>query len=152
MADQPSNKTFLSDLFGRIEAEADWNLLFEALSDDIVWTVTGTSPVTGTFKGKRACVENLILPVQQTMAEPFRCQIEQIIVEGDFAVVLWKGTSTTKTGIPYRQEYCWILELKDQKIVSVKAFFDTLLASMALLSCKEGHPAYSPGVPWIILS
>ncbi|HKY64030.1 MAG TPA: nuclear transport factor 2 family protein [bacterium] len=143
MNNPPSNKDFISDLFRRIEADGDWNTLFEALSDDIVWTVTGTSPVTGVFKGKQACVEGLILPVQKTMAEPFRCQIQRILVEGDAAVVLWKGSSTTKTGLPYRQEYCWILELKDRKIVSVRAFFDTLLATMALLSCKEGHPAYA---------
>ncbi len=143
MNSQPSHKNFISELFRRIEIDADWTTLFEALSEDIVWTVTGTSPVTGVFKGKKACVDGLILPVQQTMAEPFRCQVQRILVEGDFAVVLWKGSSTTKTGLPYRQEYCWILELKGQKIISVRAFFDTLLASMALLSCKEGHPAYA---------
>jgi uncharacterized protein len=142
MSSRESNWELLAAIFRRIEANSDWTALFEALSDDIEWTVTGTSPVTGVFRGKRDCMEKLIMPVQQTMAEPFRCQIERILVDGDSAVILWKGSSITKSGIPYRQEYCWILELEDRKIISVRAFFDTLLASLALLSCKEGHPAY----------
>lgn len=144
MSQEQSNKDFISKVFRQVEASADWTALFDALAEDIVWTVTGTSPVTGVFRSKQECVEKLILPVQQSMAEPFRCKIKQIIVEENFAVVLWQGTSMTKSGIPYHQEYCWILELKDKKIISVRAFFDTLLASLALLSCKENHPAYGP--------
>jgi ketosteroid isomerase-like protein len=48
-------RRFLTDWFARLESSGfDGGVFLGALSDDLVWTATGASPVSGTFRGKQS--------------------------------------------------------------------------------------------------
>ena len=53
-------RRFLTDWFDRLEASGfDGRVFLDALADDLVWTATGSSPVSGTFRGKQSYVDDV---------------------------------------------------------------------------------------------
>ena len=56
-------------------------------------------------------------------------EIHRLIAEGDYVVAQTSGTAETLDGRPYNNTYCWIMKLRDGKIVEVTEFMDTELVT-----------------------
>lgn len=104
----------------------------DLFSDDVVWRVTGTTRWSGTYRGKGALVNDLLLPVSTRLDGPFRATVRRIVVEGDLVVVESKGENLTKSGKRYDNEYCWVCRMKDGKLTEVTEYLDTDLVNSAL--------------------
>jgi ketosteroid isomerase-like protein len=102
---------------------------FGLISDDVVWTVIGTTPVSGTVHGKAAFAERVGRPLQERLAEPIRSSPRQILADGDHVVALWDGTSTMRNGEPYQQSYCWVFRFAGGAIVEATTYWDTDLVN-----------------------
>jgi ketosteroid isomerase-like protein len=58
-----NTRQFLTDWFAPLETTGfDGGVLLGALSDDLIWTATGTSPVSGTFQGKQSYIDQPLAP------------------------------------------------------------------------------------------
>ncbi|MGO3127974.1 MAG: nuclear transport factor 2 family protein [Luteimonas sp.] len=99
--------------------------VFDLLADDVVWTVAGDSPVSGTYRSKQTFLDEAVAPITARLATPIVPQVERIVADGAHVVVLWQGTATARDGGTYRNHYAWHLELADGRIVRVTAFLDT---------------------------
>jgi ketosteroid isomerase-like protein len=93
MAD--SAGTFLRGWFGRL-AKTGWTaeVFLAALAEDLVWTATGTSPISGTYHGRDAYIDGIYHPCR---GRP-RCRSRGLLrhPEGDGAVHLtWSRRGTT---------------------------------------------------------
>ena len=73
--------------------------LFQHLADDFSWTVTGSSPVAGTYTSRRDFIEGAIQPIGARLSQPIRPTVETIITEGNTVVVLWDGHAVAKDGL-----------------------------------------------------
>ncbi len=71
--------------------------VFDLLAPEATWTIVGNSPVSRTYRNRREFMESVI--------EPF---------------------PTARDGKPYRNTYTWYMRVRDEKIVEVIAFFDTI--------------------------
>ena len=100
---------------------------FGLISDDVVWTVIGTTPISGTVHGKTEFVERVGRPLQERLAEPITSRPRQILADGDHVVALWDGTSTMRNGEPYRQSYCWVFRFAGGSIAEGTTYWDTAL-------------------------
>jgi ketosteroid isomerase-like protein len=52
-----------------------------------------------------------------------------IVVDGSRVVLMWTGSGTMNDGAPYDNQYCWVLDIEDERIVAVKAYLDTALVN-----------------------
>ncbi len=96
----------------------------DILSPDIVWTIKGSGPSAGTFRGRDVLVERAVRPFQSRLANPVRPVARRVWADGDYVIVNWDGEGMARDGQPYRNSYAWIFRMRDGKAVEVTAFLD----------------------------
>jgi uncharacterized protein len=98
--------------------------VFDLLTDDAVWTITGSSPLAGTYRGREEFLAQAIAPLMARFSEPIRPTVELVVAEADTVMVMWSGHATALDGAPYDNRYCWVMRVADGKLTEVTAFFD----------------------------
>src|ERR1700733_1429072 len=98
---------------------------FELLAPEADWTIVGSSPFSKTYDSRQAFLEEVIQPFNARMATPSVPTVRGIYADGDMVITLFDATATTKDKLPYRSTYTWYFRMKDAKVVSAIAFFDT---------------------------
>ena len=142
-------KASIRKIFHELEQSGNWQSFIDILAEDIVWTVTGSSPISGIYSGKAAWRKQVLEPLFQLLTGPMQCRLTEVIFENEKsrchlgrqmkkAVVIWEGKGRALSGVPYQQEYCWILEFNATgKVVQLKGFYDTfLVTSLFMLATK----------------
>jgi len=123
-------KTFIEGLFRKWES-GDSGPFFAALSDNLIWTAIGGTPISGTCRSKQEYLEQVYRPLLAIFSGPTRCTVRQVIGEGQTVVVEWHGETLVASGGLYSQDYCWVIRVDDaiEAIVEVRGYFDTELVS-----------------------
>lgn len=98
---------------------------------DLVYTLTGTTPLSGTFRGLDEVREKLFVPVFSKVRDLVLTP-ERLIAEGDSVVALVRGQGKTTSGAPYANRYAFVFRVKDGKIAEVMEFLDTALVETAI--------------------
>jgi ketosteroid isomerase-like protein len=98
---------------------------FELLVPEADWTIVGSSPLSKTYANRQAFLDEVIQPFNARMATPLVPTVRGIYADGDMVIALFDAAATTKDGLPYRNTYTWYFRMKDAKVVSAIAFFDT---------------------------
>lgn len=129
------NKQLLRAAFDGL-AKADATAFLDLMADDFVWIVEGQSKWSTRFDGKEAVQRDLVAPLFANFATPYRNFAEEIIAEGDRVVVLCRGEVTTTGGDDYHNSYCFVIRMRDGKMVELREYMDTALAERVL-----GEPA-----------
>jgi hypothetical protein len=129
------NKQMMQTIFAGLAA-GNGRPFINAPAEDFVWTLTGTTKWSKTYRGKTAVREELLKPLFAQFADQYVNTAERFIAEGDFVVVECRGRVTTKSGQPYNNTYCWVCRLEGGKLKSLTEYMDTALVERAL-----GDPA-----------
>jgi ketosteroid isomerase-like protein len=122
---------FLRDWFDRL-ALAGWTaeVFLDALSEDLVWTATGSSPISGTYRGRDAYIDGVYRPLDERLESWPRPAVERIVAEGDWGVVEFSSTGGRgKNGIDYNMRYCWIIHVENELVTEVIGYYDTSTVS-----------------------
>ena len=112
-------------------SQGDGMALFNLIADQVQWTITGSSPISGTYTSKTDFIEQALKPQREHLTGPPTAQVHNILAEDDWVVVQWEGKATTKTGMPYNNQYCYVLQVVDGKIVRGTTYWDTALVNRA---------------------
>jgi uncharacterized protein len=120
------NKKLIQDAF-TAWANGDGMAFFNLLTDNATWTVMGSCPISGTYVGRQRLVEDALTPQREKLAGPPTPTVINIIAEGDTIVIQWTGKGTTKTGQPYNNSYCYVVQMENGKITRGTAYLDTEL-------------------------
>jgi uncharacterized protein len=113
----------------------------DALADDVRWITPGSSVWARTYEGKPAVLNDLLGPVRSQLVERVRLTARRILADADHVIVEAKGRATTRNGMPYNNDYCFIYRLADGKITEVTEYLDTALASAALVPPPSSPPS-----------
>ncbi|KUM43321.1 nuclear transport factor 2 family protein [Pseudomonas sp. EpS/L25] len=110
-------------------AFADWtsgkgSFFEDVISPDVVWTIQGSGPAAGVYRGRQEFLHRAVRPFAQRLATPIVPRVQAIWAQGNQVVVRWNGTATARDGAPYRNEYVWIFDMHDDRAVRVEAFLD----------------------------
>jgi ketosteroid isomerase-like protein len=97
---------------------------FELLTPEADWTIVGSSPLSKTYS-RQAFLEEVIQPFNARMATPLVPSVRGIYGDGDTVIILFDAAATAKDGLPYSNTYTWYFRMRDKKVVSATAFFDT---------------------------
>jgi uncharacterized protein len=120
------NKKLIQDAF-TAWANGDGMAFFNLLTDNATWTVMGSCPISGTYVGRQRLVEDALTPQREKLAGPPTPTVINIIAEGDTIVIQWTGKGTTKTGQPYNNSYCYVVQMENGKITRGTVYLDTEL-------------------------
>ena len=119
----PSNSELVRQSF--VNWQQGKGTTFDLLAPDAVWTVVGSSPVSGVYKSRQDLLERAVKPISARLATPIKPTVLSIVAQGDVVVVLWEGEALALDQQPYRNSYLWHLTFQDGQITEVKAFLDT---------------------------
>jgi uncharacterized protein len=126
------NKQLMADIFAGL-AVGDGRRFIDSLAEDFCWTITGTTPWSGTYRGKEAVRTKLLQPLFAQFADRYTNALCRVIAEGGCVVVECRGKVTTKAGKPYNNTYCWVCRIADGKLTELTEYLDTELVATALL-------------------
>jgi len=126
------NKQVIRQVFDEMAA-GNSRPFIALLADDVTWTVMGRTNWSGTYSGKTD-VLNLLGQLRERLADRYRASAQRIIAEGPYVVVQARGEATTKAGLPYNNEYCFVYRIEDGTIKEVTEYMDTELVTSALAS------------------
>jgi len=127
-----ANKALLRSAYEAV-SRRDPGPLTEALSEDVVWTVIGTTRMSGTARGKKEVAEKIFVPLRASLSDaPLRFEIDRLIGEGEWVVMLARGYATTREGKPYNNTYAIVARFENGKIVEMTDYIDTALINEVL--------------------
>lgn len=119
------NKRIIKQAFDRW-ASGSGNF-FDLLTDDVRWTITGSSRFSKTYTGKKQFIDQTVTPLTARLASPIKPTLRNLYADRDVVVAIWDGQTTAKDGKPYRNTYSWAMTLKDGRIHTVTAFLDLIM-------------------------
>ena len=99
--------------------------VFDLLADDAKWAIVGNSPVSRVFGSRKEFLDEAVTPFNARLASRLVPTVRAIYADGDVVIVLWDGAGTARDGQPYQNSYAWFLQMRDGRIASAIAFFDT---------------------------
>lgn len=117
------NKQLVAEAFARWEKGE--GTAFDIVAEDMRWTITGSSTLAGTWTSKSRFMTEVLSPIAARLEEMIRPTVESVTAEGDTVVVHWRGHAVALDGVPYDNEYCWIMRVQGGEVVDVVAWFDT---------------------------
>jgi uncharacterized protein len=106
---------------------SDIRPLVDLMTDDFAWIIEGQTRFSRRFDGKAAVRDELLKPLFDAFATPYRFVIDEMIAEGDRVVVLGRGEVRTKSGKDYNNSYCFVLRMAGGRLVELREYLDTAL-------------------------
>jgi ketosteroid isomerase-like protein len=125
----------LVSAFYRALATADLQLFLSIQTDDVVYNISGHSPISGQVVGKRALVESIlpqVFPGLQMDTFRFSKKWRVMCADERRVVSFMEADGLGINGKRYDQRYVQVFEFRDGKISAVWEFFDTALADAVL--------------------
>jgi uncharacterized protein len=116
------------ELFKGLE-NGDGSAFFQHVADDVDWTVMGTHPLAGHYLSKKAFIEGTFAKLGQILPNGAQLHTENVIVEGDQAVVELHSLATARNGMRFDNRYCWVVYFQDGLIVRVRAYLDSTMVA-----------------------
>jgi uncharacterized protein len=127
----PKTRTFIDSLFNAVALDNFGASFAAALSDDLHWTVTGSSPIAGTYTSKAVYLKKVLTPLRAVLVSLPVPIVEHVVVDGYWVTVVWRSEGVKgKNGADYDMKYAWIMRVADEindgelKIVEVIGFYD----------------------------
>jgi ketosteroid isomerase-like protein len=99
---------------------------FDLLASDAKWTIEGQSTVSGTYHSRRDFMDQVVVPFNSRLSTPLVPTVRGIYADADMVIVLWDGAAMAKDGKSYENTYSWFLKMRDGKIVSATAVYDSV--------------------------
>ncbi|MBZ0231087.1 MAG: nuclear transport factor 2 family protein [Deltaproteobacteria bacterium] len=131
-----SNRRTMETLFAAL-ARGDGAPFLEHLAEDVVWTLTGSTRWSRSYRGKADLVENLFRPLFRRL-EGYTNTAHAMIAEGDRVVIECTGRAILRGGRPYANAYCWVCRLSDGRIVELTEYLDTRVVEAVLEDAPRG--------------
>lgn len=117
------NKQIVAAAFDRWAAGGS-DFFNEMLVPEVVWTIEGSGPSAGTYKGRDDLIARAVRPLASRLSTPVRPVSKRIWADGDHVIIHWTGEGVARDGRPYRNTYVWIFRMASGKAVEVNAFLD----------------------------
>jgi len=125
------NKAIIQRVFDELAA-GNGRPFIDALGEDILWRIIGSTDWSGTWEGKAAVRERLLEPLFAQFATRYRNMAVRLIAEDDYVVIECRGDVTTTDGRPYRNTYCYVCRIDGGKVRELTEYCDTELLTKAL--------------------
>ena len=120
------DKQDVAALFAHLE-HRDGAKFFEHVDDDVDWTVEGTHPLAGRYRSKKEFLAGTFEKLAKVLPEGAQLVTENVLIDGDWAIVELRSKATAKNGMRFDNRYCWVCRFAGRRIVEVRAYLDSWL-------------------------
>jgi ketosteroid isomerase-like protein len=125
MSTPSENKQIVGELFARMSA-SDLEGLKALLTEDVSWRLPGKpelTPTAGLYDKRR--LGRLFEHMMSRLQHGLKMTVVHMIAEGDAVAAEVESSGDLTNGRPYRQQYQFMIRLRDGKIASVHENYDT---------------------------
>ncbi len=137
-SESQENQKLLEHAFAQT-ARGDGRAFLDALADDAVWRIIGSTAWSQTYLGKKRIVENLLKPLNAQFSTHNTIVAHHFLSAAEYVVVQARGKNMTRAGKEYENSYCWIFRFARGKVVELMEYADTALIE-ACLTYPASHP------------
>jgi ketosteroid isomerase-like protein len=116
------------EIFKGLE-KGEGSAFFQHVAENVDWTVMGTHPLAGHYLSTEAFIEGTFAKLGQVLPHGAQLHTENVIAEGDQAVVELHSLATAMNGMRFDNHYCWVVSFRDGLIVRVRAYLDSALVA-----------------------
>ena len=120
------NRKILEEAIAKWKA-GDGMAIFNLLADDVVWTVIGSTAVSGTYRSRQAFIDGAVTAIGSRIDGMVAPEIVDILAVDDTIVLRWDGKGRMRDGAPYENRYSWTMRFHNGKVVEGTAYLDTAL-------------------------
>jgi ketosteroid isomerase-like protein len=113
-------------------AKGDGAPFADAMTEDFTWRMMGETAWSGTYSGKTDVRGRMLKALFDQFDTPYRSVASRIHADGDFVVVECQGEVTTKRGLPYNNNYCFVIRMCNGQMIELTEYFDSALVDRAL--------------------
>jgi hypothetical protein len=124
------NKEMLRGIYVEV-AKGNPQPFLDAMSDDVRWTLIGSTKFSGSYSGKQNVLEKFLAPVLAEVDGHMELTPHNFIADGDYVAMQATGKSLTKYGKRYDNTYCHVFRIVDGKIREITEYCDTELITQA---------------------
>src|SRR5205814_1744998 len=79
-------------------AEGHFEPFADAMADDLVWTVTGQTAFSRSYRGKKVVFDELLTRLARRIDGPYRFTPQRFTAEGNICVVEGRGNNVLRDG------------------------------------------------------
>ena len=135
------NMTIHADTVRRIFTpleSGDGEKFFECVAENVDWTVEGTHPLAGHYQSKNEFFTHTFARLNKILQEGTQLHVQNVLTDGDWAVVELRSYAFAKSGMRFDNRYCWVVRFDGETIVEVRAYLDSALVQQ-LIDENEAH-------------
>jgi ketosteroid isomerase-like protein len=134
------NKELVRHLYSEL-SRGNSQPLREHLAGDVVWTIIGSTRLSGTFRGREEVTSRLFAGVAAALSGPIRFTFDRFVAEDDIVVMEARGEATSAAGRPYNNQYCVVFRLAGGKLAEITDYVDTELVTSSLFPADGASAA-----------
>ena len=126
MSNSDENKRLVFQSFQPWE-QGNSGPFFDLIADDVTWTVIGTTAVSGVYHSKREVIDRAYGPLLRRLNGPLTARFVDIGADGEKVYLSFESSGIAKTGIHYKQTYCFVMVMRGNRIIEIVAYLDTAM-------------------------
>jgi ketosteroid isomerase-like protein len=114
----------------------DPETLRASFTPDATWWLGGDLPVSGTWTGPGAIIDEFLAAMVQRLDASQRVvrDVKRVLADGDAVAVEWTTRATAWDGSPYDNDYAFVFEVEGDRICAVREYVDTAKVERVLFS------------------
>jgi ketosteroid isomerase-like protein len=116
----------IADEFFKTLSAGNYPALRLMFRSDAVWTVIAKSiPGSGDHTGPKGIVDDFLMPVRGMFVDGDpKLRITNSFSKGAWVAVETQALGSLNNGKKYDNKYCWIIEIIDKKVKTVREYMD----------------------------
>ncbi|RDG38183.1 nuclear transport factor 2 family protein [Streptomyces corynorhini] len=111
------NKALVREAFARQNGGGSF---YDVLDEHAVWTVVNGR----TYRSRREFLEEGSAPILTRLGTYLHMTPQELWADGDTVIARFEGDATALDGLPYHNEYCWVLTFRRDAVVRAYAYLD----------------------------
>ncbi len=124
-------RTVIQRYVTAVEAR-DIDTVRELFAEDATWWLGGDMPLSGTWRGRDAIVEDFLGSIPRLyQVDTIELTVTSLIAEGDKVALEWTSRARTVKGEPYENDCAGVFTVRDGRIAGVREYMDTQYAARA---------------------
>jgi ketosteroid isomerase-like protein len=127
-----TNKEIIAAIFAET-AKGNGRPFVEAMAEDCVWRAPGIHSWGGEYRGREAILRDLLQPLRRRISGGATHTIPSRIHDaGEFIIVEADGRNTTTEGQAYNNTYCFVIRVREGKMIEIVEYADSELETKVL--------------------
>jgi len=116
----------------------------ELLAEDAVWHLPPSAEIPGVSAGGVVRGRDAIHGIQRRAREIYdvptmRTQVRRLLADGDWVVLQYSMRCRAANGRDFHQEYAFLFEVRDGRIVAIWDYYDTLHVERVVLGGDQAR-------------